>query len=243
MEVLKHGRDLSLTQNIGRNVLEMAWTLQHEAQGQASGYDLVTQYLGGLVEFYADQTNDHWHPHWFRLPVDGLADFVHVFVGGAGTPTTSALQTTSQWLDNGNRSDKLSDISEAMVDAFVRQIRFPTVVSQRQLFATIADHRTFFMSSPLFPSEISSELAQCQGHDIVWSWKTTGAGGEDAILILGSLENAKPGIKLLLSRGWRRLDAKFSENGIRLTSTTDVPQQTPLKQKTFANTTKGASPT
>ncbi|MCX6123348.1 MAG: hypothetical protein NTV34_01150 [Proteobacteria bacterium] len=217
-DLLKNGRDSTTPSGVNRRALHQGWQLQAEAQGQASGYDLVAQYLGGLVEFHADFQNDEWTPHWFRLPVDSLSTFVHVFVGGAGAPTKTTMQSTNSWLDHSSKGDRLLEFSENLVDAFMAQIRFPAFLHFKKLVEAVGAHRGLFTAIPTFPAEIARALAGTPGHDASWTWKTTGAGGEDALLLIGSQVAIRPAINTLFDLGWRRLDAKFCDTGISIES-------------------------
>ena len=205
----KHGA----AQSIPRESLNAAWQLQSEAQGLASGYDVVTQFVGGLVEFNFDYSDNKWVPHWFKHHRDRLETFVHVFVGGKGAPTTQTVQTTASWLDFGSRMEKFLDVSETLVDAFNLCIQQPNTTSLKTLIATCATSRSQFVGSPHFPANIAAHLGAIAGLDKKWTWKTTGAGGEDAILLIGEQHEISEAAGRLTDLGWSRLNAKFSDLG------------------------------
>jgi mevalonate kinase len=205
----KHG----FAQSIPRESLNAAWQLQSEAQGLASGYDVVTQYVGGLVEFNFDYSDNKWVPHWFKHHRDGLDSFVHVYVGGCGAPTTQTVQTTASWLDFGSRLDKFLDVSETLIDAFNLCIQQPNTTSLKALIAACAASRAQFAGSPHFPGNIAANLGLLPGIDKKWTWKTTGAGGEDAILLIGEQHETVAAAARLTELGWHRLNVKFSDMG------------------------------
>lgn len=225
MEILRNGRGLERSSGVSTQCIHRAWALQSEAQGQASGYDLATQYLGGLVEFQTEYLENQWKPHWFRLPVEHLSDIIHVFVGGSGAPTTTTMQSTGTWLDGGQKVDRLLEVSEVLIDSFLAFIRFPSKAYFKKLVDSVAAHRGLFGGSPMFPTEIATALAETPGHDGPWTWKPTGAGGEDALLIIGPLESVKPAVTTLYGRGWRRLEADFTEQGIQIEEFIDEPKE------------------
>lgn len=221
--ILKHDFETKRTSGIAVDALQHAWALQTESQGMASGYDVVTQYVGGLVEFNYEFVGNTWKPHWFKHDVAGLSDLVHVFVGGNGAPTTTTMQTTSSWLESSHRYERLIEASESLIDAFLTALRWPTSQHYQSLFAMTAAHRTLFAGNPHFPVELAQALVHLPGHDTKWSWKTTGAGGEDAILILGPLSHLTDVIKALAPLGWRRLDAEFTNQGIQTQTAVSSP--------------------
>jgi mevalonate kinase len=213
-----NGSNPSHQGGISLDAVHGAWHLQSEGQGIASGYDIVTQYAGGLVEFAFESADHKWRPSWFRHDLNGLSDIVHVFIGGRGAPTTATMQSTSAWLDVGNRFEKLLDVSESLVDAFNVAIKWPSAESMKRLNATCGAVRSIFSGSQNFPAEIAEKLSLISGLDQSWSWKTTGAGGEDAILLIGSRHAVRPAMMSLLEMGWSPLGHTFSMNSCLIAS-------------------------
>ena len=199
-----------------RDSIYSAWQLQTEGQGLASGYDVVTQYVGGLVEFNFQYSDNKWTPHWFKHQLESLGQFVQVFVGGSGAPTAQTLQTMTSWLDSGGRLERLIDLSENLVDAFIIASQWPNPVNLKNLVRACSASRALFWGNPHFPSNIASALSTVPGIDDRWSWKTTGAGGEDAILLVGRAADLESAKAKLASIGWHRLDAVFSESGAKI---------------------------
>lgn len=228
-QLLKNDRDTSRPTGIALDCVKQAWALQTENQGSASGYDIATQYVGGLVEFTYHYEDNVWTPKWFKHELEALKDYVHVFVGGNGAPTSSTLQSTASWLDSGVRFDRLVETSENLVDAFLNAIRWPSTDTYRRLISCVAAQRAIFAASPHFPISVAEVLANLPGLDSRWSWKTTGAGGEDAILIIGPRHAILPAEEALSGRGWRRLAGGFTSTGIQIESlsNTPIPATTP----------------
>lgn len=222
------------TQEIQRESMHCAWQLQSEAQGLASGYDAVTQFVGGLVEFNFDYSDNKWAPHWFKHQIEGLDTFVHVFVGGSGAPTTQTMQTTNSWLDFGNRFEKFIDSSETLVDSFNVCIQQHNARSLKSLINACAASRGLFVGSPYFPNKLAASLSVVPGIDQKWSWKTTGAGGEDAILLIGQKNQLMEAFSVLHRLGWQPFQGKFSDTGARIVpikfeETSSKPSQQSLR--------------
>jgi mevalonate kinase len=193
--------------------IHAAWALQSEGQGHASGYDIVCQSLGGLVEFSFEYEESKWKPKWFKHSLEGLSQIVHIFVGGKGAPTTQTMQTMSSWLDGGNRFERLMEVSETLVDAFNVAIQWPDAIQIKKLAQACGASRGLFAASPMFPTNIAEALSNIPGLDKSWSWKTTGAGGEDAIILVGTKQMTQNAAEKLKEIGWEPSSAQFSMNG------------------------------
>lgn len=215
-QLLKNDRDLSRPSGVSLESVKQAWALQSENQGMASGYDIATQYVGGLVEFTYHYEENVWTPKWFKHDLETLKDYVHVFVGGNGAPTSSTLQTTASWLDGGVRFERLIDTSENLVDSFLNAIRWPSIDNFRRLIMCTSAQRAIFAAGPHFPLSVAEALANVPGVDNKWSWKTTGAGGEDALLLIGPRSALTHAEEALGTLGWHRLNAPFTASGIRI---------------------------
>lgn len=216
--VLKNGIDTSRPGGVPLDAVNAAWQLQSEGQGVASGYDIATQFAGGLVEFNYEYHDNKWKPHWFKHDLNHLAELVHVFVGGKGAPTGQTTQTTSSWLEGANRTEKLLETSEALIDAFNIAIQWPQYRNTKRLIGLSAAMRQLFAGSPHFPTLVADELQSVKGCDQTWSWKTTGAGGEDAILLIGQSSDIAEASQKLWDIGWHRLDSHFSSGGTKIIS-------------------------
>lgn len=213
----------------------LAYSLQKAAQSGASGYDIATQWLGGAVEFRCDThaSSDRWPLQADTLPLSALNQLnenIHVFVGGAGAPTGKMMQSTMRWLDEAGSPDPLATcglpadssiqrwdilrvLSRNLVDA-MRTLMASDDHGNGQAIAAAAQLRRFFSNSPAFPQKVADTLAGVSGLDRVWSWKTTGAGGEDAIFLIGTKTNTREAKMKLINSGWRHLENLFSEKSM-----------------------------
>ena len=215
-------RQLSLS-NPATNDWEVpkeAWKQQLEWQGKASGYDIAAQFLGGVVAFEHDSRRT-WPGTTNKLQARRpLESYLEVFIGGAGAPTTSTTQTTREWLQTNQRNEKLIVLSQSLNNGFEKVLASENnLLLEDVLIPAVSKHRKFFSSSPLFPSHLSQKLDEISGIDQLWSWKTTGAGGEDAILVVGSKENRKIAYAALQQLGWKPLPASFSSQGLKISNT------------------------
>lgn len=184
-----------------------AWHRQRAEQGFASGYDLVTQLHGGLVLWQPDYEN--WpgslrshYPAW-------LSDFVHPYVGGKGAPTASVGGGVKAYLESEGLWPRLIAESEALIDAFWD-------FSPEKIFHAVSAHRALFEKAPFYPENLRNLLASLRDFDRSWSFKTTGAGGEDAILLLGPRSSLGEADEALRRAGWRPLPHAFTERGARV---------------------------
>jgi mevalonate kinase len=215
---LKNGPDENRSGGIPIEAVNAAWQLQSEGQGVASGYDIATQFAGGLLEFSFEYHDNKWKPHWFKHDLNNLADIIHVFVGGKGAPTAQTTQTTSSWLESANRNEKLMENSEALVDVFNLAIQWPETRNINRLVQACGAVRQLFVGSPHFPTEVADHIQTTPGCDRSWSWKTTGAGGEDALLIIGKSSEIAAVASKLWDIGWHRLNVPFNSGGARIVS-------------------------
>lgn len=199
-----------------------AFDLQLEAQGQASGYDIATQLLGGLVRFRRGPTATAWPAEAIRLDDRAHAAMtrvVHVFVGGTGAPTTQLMGSTSAWLAESDRLARLGVATERLLQAFDQTFAAtdPTSTDNlKHLTAAVGGHRQSLVGSPGYPTKLAAALATTEGLDESWSFKTTGAGGEDALLVVGALASVQAAETTLRRLGWKRLAAGYDTVGARI---------------------------
>ncbi len=205
-----------------------AWLLQRDAQSLASGYDIATQLTGGLVEFRNPSARrpmvagptvldpDQWPVEITRHErlLEPARELVHPFVGGRGAPTGQVTGETLVWLDQSGRLESLMFASEELVEAFYGALaeRFDGMALAR-LVAAVRDHRSVFSGSPHESEVLGDALARLPGFDRSWSFKTTGAGGEDAILLIGEPTCLAQATDTLYRMGWDRLTARLSGDG------------------------------
>jgi hypothetical protein len=186
------------------NAARAAWQAQKIQQGFASGYDFVTQLQGGCVLWAPDF--ERWPGRVDPYDLDWLKDHVHPYVGGKGAPTGIVGGSIRSYLDEGNLWPKLLSASNTLVGAF----------TSRSLDAVIAAnsrHRALFEPAPFYPQKIYKLLASLPEFDRSWSFKTTGAGGEDAILLLGVKAKLAEADRALRQEGWTPLLHSFTTQG------------------------------
>ena len=209
-----------------------AVALQREAQGSASGYDVATQFRGGLVAFTGCDDLQKWPrtvEQFSPTQLAALGKLVHVYVGGSGAPTAPLLKTTRAWLAAQGHWERLVERSQELVHGLIEALK-PTAqdVDRKRLYHACAAHRALLRASPSFPRAIESALLAVRGLDESFTWKTTGAGGDDAILLIGpasELQRARAALKAL---GRSPLDCMFTAHGAEATVQPSVPTKPAL---------------
>jgi hypothetical protein len=187
---------------------------QRQAQGRASGYDVATQLVGGLVSISGSVEQWPTGVAQWHAGQTSLADMVRVMVGGRGAPTTPVMQDTVAWL--GGRGDELATLCHKVIAALLKAAIGSTPSAWLDLMPMIGAYREFFATSPHYPQAIARALTELPGVDRDWSFKFTGAGGEDAILIFGSEEHVGPALHRMAARGWREFRGEPEAGGARI---------------------------
>ncbi len=209
----------------------LAMKLQHTLQKRASGYDIATQFLGGMVEFQIHQeTQDSlgdpylWPGKVVRHPEGTsrrLARYAHVFVGGRGAPTGPLVKSTVDWIHERGVWQDLCSLDER-VQASLKQLLAisPSEATPLSLieefYGAVKNHRQLIRQMPQYPGEIAIALQETPGCDKAWTFKTTGAGGEDALLLWGEIPYLMDATKVLRGLGWKRLEAGFERFGMQV---------------------------
>lgn len=195
-----------------------ALRLQRNAQKQASGYDIATQLVGGLALFTPSPEIDEWPASCSTLPdkrgLEALNALVHVYVGGRGAPTGRVTTETLAWLGERGLLHRVHAATEDLIEDFHRALAEPE--DPRRLAAlarAVQAHRRIFGASPHFPAALAAALEALPDEGRSWSFKTTGAGGEDALLLIGPEVETQPAATLLEAAGWRRLPTPFTAVG------------------------------
>lgn len=213
LAVLAAARHISADSLI--NVSELAETaleLQRRSQPAASGYDVAVQSRGGLIVYRqgaSKSLSSRCAEH-----LDKLGNYVQIMVGGKGAPTGPTMRLFLDWLEDSRRRAELMDYSEALVDAWQDFLAAPDHKALPALLDAVGDHRRFMANSPVFPATVATALASVPGLDQTWSWKTTGAGGEDAIILIGSPENVAAPRQALAALGWEKSPFNFTQQGL-----------------------------
>lgn len=195
-----------------------ALNLQKMSQPDASGYDIATQLIGGLVRLDFEPRVDtvRWFAKSEQLAepaCTGPKEKLHVFVGGKGAPTAQVMKNTLQWMRQNDLQQEILLASERLVSAMNLAFFHNDGKHEAALYAAMGQFRQLFSSAPDFPQNIANKIATCTGCDKHWSFKTTGAGGEDAILVAGRSENLRQVFDLLTDCGWHPMPYTFSPIG------------------------------
>lgn len=194
---------------------EAALHHQRQNQSKASGYDIVTQATGGLVLW---QMVPPWPGSIQSLTVqEDAASQIFFMVGGQGAPTTKTIASGSSWLDaDPSRWSMLIALTRPLTEAFMAHFQNPSAATIAHLVAATAHHRQFWQMAPHFPAGIRDLLAQIPGLDQTWSWKPTGAGGEDALILVGPPQKLSPVFEVLQTQGWEALSYRIVQDGLSL---------------------------
>ena len=191
---------------------DSALELQRRGQPAASGYDIAVQSRGGLIEFRRGasrslslRSEDH---------LEKLASCVTLMVGGIGAPTGPTMKIFMEWLVARASQTELMQLSESMVDAWQEFLSASENTALPALIKAVAEHRAFMAESPVFPQRVATALENIPGLDLSWTWKTTGAGGEDAVLLIGAAAVLIEPRHALARIGWRPSPFKFTQQGL-----------------------------
>ena len=123
------------------------------------------------------------------------------------------MGSTTKWLKENNLWNELKLKSEDLVDEMLTFFKAPSSSLFGSLIKTVSAHRNIFKDSPKFPKELASLLESLEGFETNWTYKTTGAGGEDAVLLFGKKEDIDAVVESVSKLGWNLFDGSFSELG------------------------------
>ncbi len=167
------------------SLAEEAYLLQKGYQGRASGYDVLTQKVGGIVSFKNPEKN--WPGIWEKLDwnMSLLEKNLHIYTGGKGAPTKEAITKTDLWLVKNKLKEKFFQSSEKLYKSLCSFFTEANEGCYEKVIQGVAEHRKILLGSPDFPQHIETFLSKIPGFDQTWSYKTTGSGGEDALLFFG----------------------------------------------------------
>ena len=138
---------------------------------------------------------------------------VHLFVGGQGADTAVVVRDTMKWID-GQGHVPMVVASMELQYAFTNALR--DLTNLKSLIEAVAQWREWFSDSPHFPKHIESALRSVSWLDQRWSWKTSGAGGEDALIIVGHRKDLVDVSTCLAEQGWQPFKYAIAERGMQL---------------------------
>ncbi|HYX35343.1 MAG TPA: hypothetical protein VE954_19780 [Oligoflexus sp.] len=192
----------------------LAFHMQRVQQSFASGYDVLTQALGGVLVWTPDYQN--WPGQsWQRMDPAPLAQYLQIFVGGTGAPTTKVGGSVRKALQEFSLQREYNEASNKVITSWL-QMWSHGIDTLPQLCHDIAAQRRLFAKLPYFPEHLFQALETLPGFDQTWSAKTTGAGGEDAILLIGTREQTNMAVERLDREGWYQLPVHPAEGGAGL---------------------------
>ncbi len=203
-----------LDDNVTLEAAALAFRMQRVQQSFASGYDVLTQALGGVLLWTPDYQN--WPGNSLKkLDPKPVTEYVQIFVGGAGAPTSKVGGSVRKALQESGRQREYYDASQHIIRSWLLFWQegaeaFP------KLCQDIAAQRRIFSSLPYFPEQLFRQLEALPGFDQKWTAKTTGAGGEDAILLIGPKAETQLATASLAREGWYPLPVHPAEHGASL---------------------------
>ena len=186
----------------------LAWQIQRGAQGKASGYDVATQVAGGWVVYEVPQGDMNQNA---AKPVSGRPHDVKVLVGGKGEPTAPRVGSTFAQIMAHPDGEAFLDASRALVALWSGP-----ETGLNELVKEVARHRKFLEAFDLVPLRVSRALTDLAGVDEAWSYKTTGAGGEDAILLVGNDQALAAPLARMAELGWHEIPSLLSGTGLNV---------------------------
>jgi mevalonate kinase len=208
----------SLDQDATLEAAALAFRMQRVQQSFASGYDVLTQALGGVILWTPDYQN--WPGHSLRqLDPKPLTQYLQVFVGGAGAPTGKVGGSIRTALQESGLQREYYDASNRIIRSWL-QLWQESEDALPILCQDIAAQRRIFENLPHFPTQLFQALEVLPGFDQDWTAKTTGAGGEDAILLIGTPDDTQGAAACLAREGWYPLSVHPAEHGASLYSGT-----------------------
>lgn len=176
---------------------DQAYQYQKSLQGFGSGYDVATQAHGSLVRFdpkhwqEGQPCTDIWEACSHHLSA------LRVLVGGKGARTGAVGSRTLDWLATQGQYPQLCRLTAEVVAEF-EQGKTPI----REIVPKIAQIRRLLQGAPDNPPALAQTLASLPGLDQSWTYKLSGAGGEDAVLLFGEGDQLSAASQRLQAQGF-----------------------------------------
>ena len=192
----------------------VAIQVQKSLQGHASGYDILTQFHGGLVLIQGPRARGE--AEVLRRYIKPYPE-IYPFAGGQGSATGPLIQETLKHFeaDASFKKDFLASSSQ-LVEALLKHWKDGNASTRSQVFSINRDHRELSLSVLQAPSALVRSLKSLKGCDRDWTFKTTGAGGEDSLLFFGEEAKLQEAFELMKAESWYPLNAGFTHEGLSL---------------------------
>ena len=121
---------------------------------------------------------------------------------------------TAAWLEASGVKSHFFDLSEKLSASFLGFLKEGNRSQRKALISSMSKQRKLMSESPFFPIDIERVLMTLPGFDETWSYKTTGSGGEDALLFFGSLQDIAIAEKALSQFFWSRDNWEIERKGM-----------------------------
>jgi mevalonate kinase len=194
------------TLSISPQILEQACDLARKAQlafqGHSSGYDVLTQAYGGLISYRYLAGEPSWEYILERQPLlQQSFPWLHFAGNQTGAPTKIYVQRGQQYLQDDPKG--LQELTEK--NLHLQQAFFAKLVdnlSIADLIYAMECQRQCLKKMPVYPQSLGQQLSSLPGCGTEWSFKTTGAGGEDLLIFV-----AEP-------PAWEKLQSPLAKIGL-----------------------------
>ena len=190
-------------------------SFQEQLQGFSSGYDLASQLKGGFTEFSFSKSSWPLSIDSRMISPSFFSDFVHIFVGGKGAPTKRVGTSTLAWIFENHLQQAIINVNRSLLKSFVSLSESPNDPARvKEFFHHMKTFRNIFAASPHFPQKMKTLFTSCDGLDKTFTYKTTGAGGEDALILFGTHKDISEASDLLNHLGWHQIDMSPTYKGL-----------------------------
>lgn len=196
-------------------IAKIAFEHQKQHQKRASGYDIICQLKGGLGRFEINPLEWSTKNYQKLTYHPSLTEHVHLFFGSKGSATSPLLASQTEWLKSNKKEQDFDELNAQMLKSFEDFIADPLSEKNRMgLFSCFAHHRSFLSQSPAaIDQQLFSEIKVIKGFGVEWEIKTTGAGGQDALLFVGKKSSMNAAFEKMNALGWKLLPFNIAEDG------------------------------
>lgn len=181
---------------------QLAFEDQRKYQGVGSGYDILTQSLGGFVKMRLDDTN--WPGSFSNLETLNFSEYLKVYVGGEGTSTPGQTKSVMAEISENDLMPELKSEQAKLIYLLAESLN----PSYREVCAQFARCRQV-LSSTDYLHPCFSKLLDLEHLDCSWSFKPTGAGGVDAVLVFCNPQGEELAERALAKVGYIRSQFKL----------------------------------